>query len=214
MPTRSDVAPPQARAVARHVRISPTKARRVVNLIRGLPAQDALNVLKFAPQSASEPVYKVLASAMANAENNERLDPDLLLVAEAYVDEGPTLKRFRPRAQGRAYRIRKRTCHITVVVESVQVGGEQRPARGAAPATGRRARRAAERAGGAATATSVEVDEVVETPVSEAATPEDVVEGEVVDEAEDDLADDVAEDDLAEDDEAEEPETGAEGTSR
>ncbi len=120
MPGKGD-APvlPGARAVARHVRVSPMKARRVVDLVRGLPAKEALTVLQFAPQSASEPVYKVLASAIANAENNERLDPDSLLVAEAYVDEGPTLKRFRPRAQGRAYRIRKRTSHITVEVESV-----------------------------------------------------------------------------------------------
>jgi large subunit ribosomal protein L22 len=120
MATKSDaVALPGARAVARHVRISPTKARRVVDLVRGLPAKDALTIPKFAPQAASEQVYKVLASAVANAENNERLDPDSLLVRAAYVDEGPTLKRFRPRAQGRAYRIRKRTCHITFEVESV-----------------------------------------------------------------------------------------------
>jgi large subunit ribosomal protein L22 len=119
MPTKSDVVLPGARAVARHVRTSATKARRVVNLVRGMPAREALTVLQFATQAASEPVYKVLASAIANAENNERLDPDALLVAEAYVDEGPTLKRFRPRAQGRAYRIRKRTCHITIGVESV-----------------------------------------------------------------------------------------------
>src|SRR5215468_5902580 len=120
MPTKSDAAAlPGARAIARHVRISPMKARRVVNLVRGLPAKDALTVLKFAPQAASEQVYKVLASAIANAENNERLDPDSLLVSEAFVDEGPTLKRFRARAQGRAYRIRKRTSHITIVVESV-----------------------------------------------------------------------------------------------
>ena len=119
MPTKSDApALPGARAVARHVRISPMKARRVVNLVRGLPAKEALTVLQFAPQAASEQVYKVLASAIANAENNERLDPDSLLVSAAYVDEGPTLKRFRPRAQGRAYRIRKRTCHITIEVES------------------------------------------------------------------------------------------------
>jgi large subunit ribosomal protein L22 len=122
MPTKSDaVTLPGARAIARHVRVSPMKARRVINLVRGLPAKEALTVLQFAPQAASVPVYKVLASAIANAENNERLDGDSLLVAEAYVDEGPTLKRFRPRAQGRAYRIRKRTCHITVVVESVSV---------------------------------------------------------------------------------------------
>jgi len=120
MPVKGD-APvlPGARAIARHVRISPTKARRVVNLVRGLPATEALTVLQFAPQAASEQVYKVLASAIANAENNERLDPDGLLVSEAFVDEGPTLKRFRPRAQGRAYRIRKRTCHITIAVEAV-----------------------------------------------------------------------------------------------
>ncbi len=102
----------------------------MVNLVRGLTAQEALTVLRFAPQAASEPVYKVLASAVANAENNERLDPDALLVSEAYVDEGPTLKRFRPRAQGRAYRINKRTCHITVAVEAVQVSprtGRARP---------------------------------------------------------------------------------------
>jgi large subunit ribosomal protein L22 len=131
MPTTSDVALPGARAVAKHVRISPTKARRVVNLVRGLPAKDALTVLQFAPQAASEPVYKVLASAIANAENNERLDPDSLLVSEAFVDEGPTLKRFRPRAQGRAYRIRKRTCHITIAVESVVAGAPARPAKSA-----------------------------------------------------------------------------------
>jgi large subunit ribosomal protein L22 len=126
---------PGARAVARHVRISPMKARRVVNLVRGLPAREALTVLKFAPQAASEQVYKVLASAVANAENNERLDPDSLLVAAAYVDEGPTLKRFRPRAQGRAYRIRKRTCHITIEVESVMPAAPaRRAAAKAAPA--------------------------------------------------------------------------------
>src|SRR5213082_1668140 len=102
MPTKGDApALPGARAVARHVRVTPMKARRVINLVRGLPAKEALTVLQFAPQAASEPVYKVLASAVANAENNERLDPDSLLVSEAFVDEGPTLKRFRPRAQGR-----------------------------------------------------------------------------------------------------------------
>jgi len=142
MPTKGD-APvlPGARAVARHVRISPNKARRVVNLVRGLPAKEALTVLQFAPQAASEQVYKVLASAVANAENNERLDPDALLVSEAYVDEGPTLKRFRPRAQGRAYRIRKRTCHITIAVEAVQVA---RPAKKAAAKKATRPTKAAE----------------------------------------------------------------------
>ena len=136
MPVKGDApALPGARATARFVRISPNKARRVVNLVRGLPAQEALTVLKFAPQAASEQVYKVLASAIANAENNERLDPDSLLVAEAYVDEGVTAKRFRPRAQGRAYRIRKRSCHITIVVESVPAAGSGR--RGSATAASR-----------------------------------------------------------------------------
>ena len=110
-----------ARAQARYVRVTPMKARRVIDLVRGMPANEALAVLKFAPQSASEPVYKVLASAVANARftaerDSQRLDVEDLVVSEAYVDEGPTLKRFRPRAQGRAYRVRKRTSHITVVV--------------------------------------------------------------------------------------------------
>jgi large subunit ribosomal protein L22 len=107
-----------ALAQGRYVRMAPMKTRRVVDLIRGLKAEQALAVLQFAPQAASEPVGKVLASAIANAEHNKRLDRSTLWVSEAYVDEGPTLKRFRPRAQGRAYRIRKRTSHITVVVES------------------------------------------------------------------------------------------------
>jgi large subunit ribosomal protein L22 len=107
-------------ARATYVRVTPMKARRVVELIRDLPAAEALSVLKFAPQAASEPVAKVLASAIANAENNFSLDPQTLIVSRAYVDEGPTLKRFRPRAQGRAYRINKRTSHITIEVESIE----------------------------------------------------------------------------------------------
>jgi large subunit ribosomal protein L22 len=117
--------PSRAVARARYVRVTPMKARRVVELIRGRSARDALAVLEFAPQVASGLVSKVLASAMANAQNNLDIDPDTLVVARAFVDEGPTLKRFRPRAQGRAYRIRKRTSHITVEVESVP---ERRPA--------------------------------------------------------------------------------------
>ena len=106
----------EARAQARYIRVTPMKARRVVDLIRGLDAAEAQAILRFAPQAASEPVGKVLDSAIANAEHNHQLDPNKLYIAQAYVDEGPTLKRFRPRAQGRAYRIRKRTSHITVVV--------------------------------------------------------------------------------------------------
>ena len=109
----------EARAQARFVRVTPMKARRVVDLIRGLPAADAQAVLRFAPQDASDPVGKVLDSAIANATNNHNLDPASLVVAEAYVDEGPTMRRFRPRAQGRAFRIRKRTSPITVVLETL-----------------------------------------------------------------------------------------------
>ncbi len=163
MATKSEaVTLPGARAVARHVRISPTKARRVVDLVRGLPAQEALTVLRFAPQAASEQVYKVLASAVANAENNERLDPDSLLVRAAYVDEGPTLKRFRPRAQGRAYRIRKRTCHITVEVESVVVAAPPRRAAKAA-AKSAPAKATATKAASKASATRATAADVTET---------------------------------------------------
>lgn len=114
----SDADLPMAVARARFVRDSPMKVRRVVELIKGRNASEALAQLRFAPQAASGPVAKVLASAMANAENNQDLDPDTLWVKNAYADEGPTLKRIRPRAQGRAYRIRKRTSHITVEVVS------------------------------------------------------------------------------------------------
>jgi large subunit ribosomal protein L22 len=109
---------PSATAKARFVRVSPTKARRVIDLVRGKSVQDALDILRWAPQAASEPVAKVIASAAANAQNNEGLDPSTLVVATVYADEGPTAKRIRPRAQGRAFRIRKRTSHITVIVES------------------------------------------------------------------------------------------------
>jgi large subunit ribosomal protein L22 len=115
-------------ARAAHVRVTPMKARRVIELIRDMPAQEALSVLKFAPQAASEPVAKVLASAIANAENNDRLDPDALLVSAAYVDEGPTLKRFRPRARGRVGPIKKRTCHITIQVAQLEVAEATAPA--------------------------------------------------------------------------------------
>ncbi|MEJ7773526.1 MAG: 50S ribosomal protein L22 [Nocardioidaceae bacterium] len=111
----------EAKAQARHVRVTPQKARRVVDLIRGRQAQDAVSVLLFAPQAASEPVRKVVESAIANARvkadrASEAFDERDLVVHAAYVDEGATMKRFRPRAQGRAFRVRKRTSHITVVV--------------------------------------------------------------------------------------------------
>ncbi len=110
---------PTAKATAKFVRVTPMKARRVIDLVRGKSVDEALDILLFAPQAASEPVAKVVASAAANAENNLGLDRRTLVVATAFADEGPTMKRFRPRAQGRAFRIRKRTSHITVVVESI-----------------------------------------------------------------------------------------------
>ena len=110
-------------ARVRHIRVTPQKARRVVALIKGKQAQEALAILKFAPQSASEPIYKLVASAIANArvkadKDGEYLDEQDLYVKNAYVDEGTTLKRFQPRAQGRAFQIKKRTSHITVVLST------------------------------------------------------------------------------------------------
>lgn len=111
----------EAKASARFVRVTPMKARRVVNLIRGKQAEEALAILKFAPQAASEPVYKIVASAVANARQKVTQQglpfrEEELFISEAFVNEGPTMKRIQPRAQGRAYRINKRTSHITVVV--------------------------------------------------------------------------------------------------
>ncbi|KRB38550.1 UNVERIFIED_CONTAM: 50S ribosomal protein L22 [Microbacterium sp. SLM126] len=113
-------------ARVRHIRVTPQKARRVVALIKGKQAEEALAILKFAPQGASEPIYKLVASAIANArvkadKDGEYLDEQDLYVANAYVDEGTTLKRFQPRAQGRAFQIKKRTSHITVVLSTPEV---------------------------------------------------------------------------------------------
>ena len=121
----------EARAQARNVRVTPMKARRVVDLIRGLPAEEAAVLLQFAPQGASEPVGKVLDSAIANAVNNHSMAAGDLVVSKAYVDEGVTYKRIRPRAQGRAYRVRKRTSHITVVLsDEVNASNGSRSAAG------------------------------------------------------------------------------------
>ena len=131
---------PSATAKARFVHVSASKARRVIDLVRGKSVTEALDILRWAPQAASEPVAKAIASAAANAQNNDGLDPATLVVATVYADEGPTAKRIRPRAQGRAYRIRKRTSHITVIVESRPA--KDKGAKGAASATAARARRA------------------------------------------------------------------------
>ena len=107
----------EAKAVARFVRIAPRKVRQVANEIKGKAVDEALQILEFTPRAAAEVLQKVLNSAVANAENNYDLDRSNLVVAKAYVDQGPTLKRFRARAQGRAAAIRKRTSHITIIVE-------------------------------------------------------------------------------------------------
>lgn len=111
----------EATAKIRHIRVTPMKARRVVDLIRGKQASEAMAILKFAPQTASEPVYKLVQAAVANAKHkadstNQFVDEEDLIISEAFVDEGVTLKRFQPRAQGRAFRINKRTSHITIKV--------------------------------------------------------------------------------------------------
>jgi large subunit ribosomal protein L22 len=106
----------RVKAHSRYVRQSPYKVRRVLDLVRGLPVQEAEHVLRLTPRAAADPIAKVLASAVANAEHNHALDAEDLVVAEAFANEGPTLKRYTPRARGRATSIHKRTCHITIVV--------------------------------------------------------------------------------------------------
>ncbi|MDO9557411.1 MAG: 50S ribosomal protein L22 [Coriobacteriia bacterium] len=107
----------EAKATARYVRVSARKARLVIDLVRGKSVAEAEAILKFTPRAAAEIVGKVVHSAAANAEKNLKIKPETLYVSEAYVNEGPTLKRMRPRAMGRASRINKRTSHITVVVK-------------------------------------------------------------------------------------------------
>ena len=123
----------EAKAQARFVRITPRKARRVIDVIRGQRVQEAIDVLRFAPQGAAQPVLKLVESTIANAQyaaeqNGEAFDEEALVISQAYADEGPTMKRIQPRAQGRANRILKRTSHITVVV-SDEVAASKRRAR-------------------------------------------------------------------------------------
>jgi large subunit ribosomal protein L22 len=117
-----------ARAQARYVRVTPMKARRVVDLIRGLDVDEASALLRFTPIAAAEPVLKVLESAVANAYDLTGTQRDSLVVGSAYVDEGPTMKRFRPGGKGRAFRIKKRTCHITVTVDDKQAASANKSA--------------------------------------------------------------------------------------
>ena len=124
----------EAKAQAKYVRCTPMKARRIVNVVRGKRAVEAVGMLRFAPQAAAVPVRKVIESAIANARfkaerDGERFDENDLYITEVYADEGPTLKRFRPRAQGRASRILKRTSHITVIVGDVSDAAKKEGAR-------------------------------------------------------------------------------------
>jgi len=107
----------EARAVAKYIRMSPRKARLVMDQIRGKDAREALAILKYVPNRPAEPIYKVLHSAMANAENNFEMIRDKLYVWQAFIDQGPPLKRFRPRARGMASRIRRPTSHITIILK-------------------------------------------------------------------------------------------------
>ncbi len=106
----------EAKAIAKYVRISPQKVRRIVGAVKGKPAETGLNILKFMPQKSAGLVEKVLKSAISNADQNNKMDVDTLIIRNIIVDEGPTLKRFRARARGRGSRILKRTSHITVIV--------------------------------------------------------------------------------------------------
>ena len=152
---------PSAKAQARFVRVSASKARRVIDLVRGKSVAEALDILRWAPQQASLPVAKVIASAAANAQNNDGLDPSTLVVASVFADEGPTAKRIKPRAQGRAYRIRRRTSHITVVVES-------RPSSGGGSAQSASAARARRAQGSKAAASKAPAAKATEKKTPEA----------------------------------------------
>jgi large subunit ribosomal protein L22 len=213
---------PGTRAQVRHVRMSASKAREVLDLIRGLPVGEAQEVLQFTERSASEVVSRCLASAAANAQHNDELDPDTLYVSTCYADEGPTLKRWRPRARGRATRIRKRMCHITFIVSpmppEMAARVEARQVASGTTAAGRRGRRAQEsrRArvarsrGEAVTApedeeptTGEPTDEMVEDAEAELADAE-------VEAPEDEIPEDAPVDEADEtEDEADEPEAEA-----
>ena len=118
--SRRENADKRPRATAKYVRISPRKVKIVVDLIRGKSVREAEAILQYTPKAATEPVMKVLKSALANAENNLEMNRDDLIVAEVFANQGPTLMRFRPRAHGRASRIRKRTSHITVILDQAK----------------------------------------------------------------------------------------------
>ena len=210
-----------ARAQARYARMSAFKARAVLDLIRGLPIDRAAEVLRFTERGAATDISKVLASAIANATHNDGLDDSTLYVSVCYADEGPTLKRWRPRARGRATRIRKRTCHITIVVSvmppemlavveaersATEVRGEGGRRRGRAAREARRARvaRSREAQGQAEDTEDVEDTEEAEDLESPEDT-EDLDETEVDDDVEDDETDEDADADEDDDEEESKP---------
>jgi large subunit ribosomal protein L22 len=215
---------PGTRAQVRHARMSATKAREVLDLVRGLPVGEAADVLRFTERAASEVIARCLASAVANAQHNDELDPDTLYVSACYADEGPTLKRWRPRARGRATRIRKRMCHITIIVSpmppEMAAKVEARQAAGAPAAGGRRRRGAAEsrrarvaRSRGETVAeeptTDEPTDEVVEEPTDEVVEDE-LATGEPTDEMVEEAEEAAADTDETDDESPDEDESDAE----
>jgi large subunit ribosomal protein L22 len=174
---------PGSRAQVKYVRMSAYKARVVLDLIRGMDVEEAESTLRFTEREAARVVRKCLLSAMANAQNNDGIDPETLYVSACFADEGMTIKRWRPRARGRATRIRKRTCHITVIVsprspEELEARRRRDEARGAIG--GRRARTAAEaRAARVARSRAAAAATADETTPESAATPEEPIVEEV-----------------------------------
>ena len=212
---------PGVRASVRHARVSASKVREVLDLIRGEHVARALEILEFTDRGAAEVVLKCLESAIANARNNNGLDESELFVAACFADEGPTMKRWRPRARGRATRIRKRTCHITIIVDRMasedlerlrtrEEGGRGASGRAAAEARRRRVMRSREEK--AARRAEVEAehdhdhdhehdhDEVEDEVETEAAAVAEAPEATAEAEATDDTAADEAEDDAGETD--------------
>ena len=199
------------RAVLRHYRMSAYKARQVLDLVRGKDVDRAAEILQATPREGARVVAKVLASAVANARNNDLLDPDDLYVSACYADEGTTIKRWRPRARGRATRIRKRTCHITVIVSRLPEDRlERRRARQALQTTAVRSRRvaASRRSGGAA-------DEGASTTTEDRAPVTDAVDTEI--EAPDTVEvtgdDELTEDDASDANDEAESDEGAESAT-
>jgi large subunit ribosomal protein L22 len=197
---------PGTRAVLRHYRMSAYKARQVLDLVRGKDVDRADEILRSIPREAARVVAKVLASAVANARNNDQLDPEDLFVSACFADEGTTLKRWRPRARGRATRIRKRTCHITVIVSRLPEDRlERRRARDASVTSGLRSRRVAASRRGAERPADDATD--TEAPTSEAeeldATDSDVLEERGDEIGTDQVTDEVEVDEVETDDDAE-----------